>query len=280
VVLFKLLYEPSKGIVAYLLIILVLFVIFHGKSPLKRKILSLAIFLISGILGLIIFKVPTKNVLLPLLSGLFGVSGMIMGLNDKTSIPPQKDCVVPFSKKYFLITLVATILAAFAAFFPGFSTSHTAIFSSFFLKDVGDEGYLVLNGGINTANMAISVATLYSIEKARNGAIVTVMELLKTIDFMELLIFFFVMAASTSIACIMTLKLCDVFSEFVPKMNYSLIAFAVILIIIFFTAVFSGFLGLLLLVASKSRGIICAKLEIARNNLLGCLVVSVILYFL
>lgn len=280
IALFRLLYEPSKVFVGYILAALVMFVIFHGKNPLRKKFLSLVLFVISGMLGMIVFKIPVKNVLLPLLSGLFGVSGMILGLSEKTKIPFQKETCVLFSRNYLLITFVATVLAAFAAFFPGFSTSHTAIFSSFILKDMGDEGYLVLNGAINTANMAISVVTLYSIEKARNGAIVTISSLLDKITFLELVIFFLVMAASTAISAIMTLKMCDWFSRIIPKVNYSIIAFAVIGIIVLFTIIFSGIPGILILIASTALGIICAKLEIARNNLLGCLVLSVILYFI
>ena len=56
----------------------------------KRKIPSLIVFIISGVLGLFVLNSGIEEPLLPLLSGLFGSSLLIISIKNKTKIPRQR----------------------------------------------------------------------------------------------------------------------------------------------------------------------------------------------
>jgi putative membrane protein len=276
IAIFEFLETPIKLILPYLLIaILIIFNILG-----KKHLLSAAMLILSGILGFIVFKIPQKEILLPLLSGLFGISGLIISLCDKTNIPIQKETKYAFDKKFILPCISATIVGGLAAFLAGFSSSHSAILAQTISPKLGDEGFLVLSGGINTANMAISIVTFYTLQKARNGSIVTIMELLKTIGIKEMILFFLVMLMAGSFATILALYLSNLFSKIIVNVNYQVLASTIIILIITICIIFSGLIGIAILLASTALGIICNKLEVARNNMMGCLIIPVIIYLL
>ncbi|MBT4336344.1 hypothetical protein HOD66_03205, partial [Candidatus Woesearchaeota archaeon] len=182
-------YPLVKGAIGYILALIMIFMI--GKDKGKR-LKSLVLFLIAGCLGLLIFSIPTLNQpLFPLLSGLFGFSILLLSLLQKSKIPKQ-DLSKPLtiSKKNVAKSVTAASGVGFiAAFLPGFGSSQAAIVATNIVGDIGDEGFLSLVGGINTANFLISIGTAYALQKARNGAILTVNKLLGEIGIQEVLLF-------------------------------------------------------------------------------------------
>src|SRR3990172_11137557 len=56
----------------------------------RKKFLAFLVFAISGILGLTVLNIGMKEPLLPLLTGLFGTSSMILAIKDKTRIGKQE----------------------------------------------------------------------------------------------------------------------------------------------------------------------------------------------
>ena len=70
------------------------------------------------------------------------------------------------------------------------------------------------------------------------------------------------------------------FSQKITKINYtalSITTLVFLLIIIFFI---SGFLGLIVLIASTLTGIYCISLGVRRTNMMGCLLLPTILLYL
>src|SRR3989344_7875353 len=88
-------------------------------------------------------------------------------------------------------TAGASIIGSLAGFFPGLGPAQAAALGTVFLKGSGKE-FLVLVGGLGTANMVTSLITLFALDKARNGAIVVVRELADKIGLKELMIFLLV----------------------------------------------------------------------------------------
>ena len=56
----------------------------------KKKVMALIIFLLAGILGIATLNLPIKEPLLPLLTGLFGASGLFASIKQKTTVPEQR----------------------------------------------------------------------------------------------------------------------------------------------------------------------------------------------
>mgnify|MGYP006293154587 CR=1 FL=1 len=259
-------YDLIRDYIAYILIAIMIYLI--------RDVSSLMMFLLSGLTGLVVLNLPLSNPLFHMLSGLFGLS--ILLLSTESTIPEQEhDTEMRFDPAP---TAAATGVGFFAAFLPGFGSSQAAIIASSFV-DVGDEGFLTLTGGINTANMLISILSVYALDKARNGAIVAV-RTFGEVDLDMMLIFLAAAMITAGIATILGIKLSKVFCRFITKVNYKYLIYSIISSIALLSFIFDGFLGLAVLTHSAAVGILSAKKGVAKNNLMGCLIIPVIIFFI
>src|SRR3989344_254959 len=265
--------------IGYILIVIVLFMIWRQKG---KRLYALLAFLLAGVLGLLVFNISSlKQPLFPLLSGLFGLSLLLVSLSAKVAIPAQKTTSpLTLSKKNLFKTVsAASGMGYIAAFLPGFGSSQAAIVATEVVGDVGDEGFLTLVGGINTANMLISIATVYTLEKARNGAIVAVKELLTTITTAQLLQFIAIALVVAGFASLLTIYCSKIFASVIVKIPYAKLIMGIMLFITALTLYFDGLLGLLVLLTSTALGLLVSQWGVGKNHLLGCLILPVILYF-
>ncbi len=270
-----------KGVIGYILAAIMIFMI--GKDKGKR-LKSLILFLLAGSLGLLVLVgiAGLKQPLFPLLSGLFGFSILLMSLLQNSVIPKQ-DLNRPLTisnKNVGKSVSAATGVGFVAAFLPGFGSSQAAIVATNIVGDIGDEGFLSLVGGINTANFLISIATAYILGKARNGAILTVNKLVGSIGMQEMLLFLGVALVAGGMATILTIMLSKVFSKFIVKVKYSHIVWSIIIFITLLTFYFDGFIGLAILATSTAIGLLASCWGVGKNHLMGCLILPVILFFL
>src|SRR3989338_8974448 len=265
-------------IIGYLLIGIIAYMVLKEKS---KRLKSLVVFLLAGVLGLLVFSIPNlRQPLFPLLSGLFGFSILIESLRQKSVIPKQKYQPLKISNKNMVKSVsAATGMGFIAAFLPGFGSSQAAIMATNIVGDIGDEGFLTLVGGINTANMLISIATAYALNKSRNGAIVTVNQLLGSIGFKEMMLFMGVSLIAGGVATILTLSLSKVFSKYIVKVNYAAIIISILVFITLLAFFFDRFIGLLILLTATALGLYTSYLNVGKNHLMGCLILPVILYF-
>src|SRR3989344_151691 len=269
-----------KGIMGYLLALIMIYMIAREK---KKWLKSLTLFFLAGVLGLIVFNIPTLNQpLLPLLSGMFGFSLLLLSLNQNSKIPKQnEDKPLTLSKKNLIKSVSAASGMGFiAAFLPGFGSSQAAIVATTVVGDIGDEGFLTLVGGINTANMLISIATAYILNKSRNGAILVVNQLLNGINFKTMLIFLAVALIAGAAASILTLNISKIFCKYIVKVNYKALIISILIFVSILSIVFDSWIGLLILITSTFIGIAAAELGIGKNHLMGCLILPVILFFI
>ncbi len=268
--------QPTVG---YLLIVIVMLMIAREK---KKWLKSLALFLLAGVLGLLVLTaLPMKQPLLPLLSGLFGFSILLYSLFQRSVIPPQQFSApleLPFKNTAKAVS-AASGMGFIAAFLPGFGNAQAAIVATTVVKDIGDEGFLTMVGGINTASMLISIGTAFAIDKARNGAIVAVKELLGLITLENLLLFIGVSLAAGGIAVMLTIISSKVFARYIVKVNYRYIVYGIVAFVSLLTAFFDGFLGITVLLTATAIGLLASFWGVGKNHLMGCLLLPVILFF-
>jgi putative membrane protein len=272
-------YSWTTMIVGYLLIAIMGYMILKEKG---KKLKCLAAFLLSGSLGLLVFNIPSlEQPLFPLLSGLFGFSILLVSLAQETKIPKQ-DFSKPLTiskKNYAKSVGAASGMGFMAAFLPGFGSSQAAIIATNIVGDIGDEGFLSLVGGISTANMLISIAAIYAIEKARNGAIVVISELIGKISLEMMLVFLGVALVAGGVGALITLKCSKLFAKLIVKVNYTYLIYGILIFVTLLVFYFDGFLGLTILATSTAIGLLASSWGIGKNHLMGCLVLPVILYF-
>ncbi len=269
-----------ENYIGYILIAIMLYMILKDK---QKRLRSLTAFLLSGALGIIVLTaIPNlTQPLFPLLSGLFGFSILLTSLAQSSKIP-QQDFTKPLTitKKNTLKSVTAASGVGFlAAFLPGFGSSQAAIIATNIVGDIGDEGFLSLVGGINTANMLISIATAYILQKARNGAIVTVNSLLGELSLQHVIFFIFTALIVAGIATLLALTISKIFARIIVQINYVKIVLTILIFITFLTFYFDGFVGLLILLTATAIGLVTSYLEVGKNHLMGCLILPVILFF-
>lgn len=277
----KFLYPLTKDYIGIALVAVVCFLILR-EPTLHKKCWSFILFFTSGILGMLVLNVPTlKQPLFHLLSGLFGLSLLVMSIWEKSIIPQQISVREIIISKLILIksTIGAVLAGYFAGFLPGFGSSQAAIVAQTFLKNIGDKGFLILIGGINTVNMVVSIATMYLLEKARNGAILTVGKIIGKTSFEVMILFLIVSIIVAGIATWLSLSLSKIFAHLISKAPYAKIVASIIVFIVILSFYFDGLIGLLIVTTATAVGITASLQKIGKNHLMGCLLVPVIIYF-
>ena len=275
-------YEAIQQWIGWILLGVVIYMIFIEKG-MDKKFWSLIVFSVAGVLGIIVLTMPNlKQPLFPLLSGLFGLSMLIVSLTKKVEIPKQRITEhIKISKVDTVRSLTAGLsVSSIFAYLPGLGPAQAAILGSQIMGKLGTYQFLILIGSINTVNMAVSLITLYTIDKARNGAVLAIKEILTSLDLNVLVIFLAAMLFAGGIAVFLALFLTRIFVKVIEKINYSMLCIFAISLITILAFYFSSWLGLLILITSTAVGVIPNIVNVKRSHSMGCLMLPVILFFL
>ncbi|MFH0978879.1 MAG: tripartite tricarboxylate transporter permease [Candidatus Woesearchaeota archaeon] len=272
-------YPFFQAVMGWLLLAIILYMVLRDRL----RWWAALVFILSGVLGLVVLNIPgLKNPLFPLLSGLFGIATLLFSLNETSTIPPQQESPdIKVKTGVAVKALSAGQISGFlTAMLPGVGPSMAAVLSLQVFKDLGDHGYMLLQGSINTVNFVLSLAALLVLDKARNGSIIAVQQLLESITLGHIMVFLAVTVLSAGIALLLTLWFARIFCRLVSLVNYRVLVLTIIIFIIVLTPILSGWTGLLILLTSTSVGLIPATVKCARVHAMGCLLLPVLLYFL
>ena len=284
---FTKIYTLTKNIIPYILIAVSGILILMEK----RKGLALLVFLLTGILGYSVLNLPNlKEPLLPLLTGLFGSSMLIMSIKNKPQIPEQKT-EFQFEKKKILKPIFGALISSpLCGFLPALGSGQAAILGQTIINtkknnlnktsSEDNKNFLILLGATNILVMGFSFITLYLLSKTRTGAAYAIKELLGSLSLNGLILILIAVLISGIIAFFLTKFLAKVFSSKINKINYSLFSKIALMILVIIVFLVSGFLGLLILIISTLTGIYCLSLEVKRTNMMGCLLIPTILFYL
>lgn len=278
IVIVPLLYDLIQPYIGWILLIVTGFLIMRDGKPL----IALCLFLVSGLLGYVVLDMAMDQPLLPMLSGLFGVSSLILSLQDVGSVSLQdtEASIIVEKKDLFRCISAATLSGWITSMFPGLGSAQAAILSSVIFRDLGSHLYLIVVGGINTVNFTLSIVTFYTLGKARNGAIVAITELIKAIDLYQVSLFCSVALFAGGIATLLAVGIGKVAAVWIDRVPYEKITVAVISLVVLLVYYFSGTIGLMVLLVSSALGMLAPLLGVARIHLMGCLLVNVLLYLL
>lgn len=236
------------------------------------------VFLASGLLGLFTFRYSFlawnggASVLMPLLSGLFGISVLISASGGR--MPPQSAAVTyPARKDLFRCSCTGSLAGAVVGWLPGLSnaTANAVLASAI---DYGEDrrGYIVATSAANTANAFLGLAALYAVGRTRNGVMVA----LDTLDlppFTALLAVAALAAALAYAATVLFSGTAGVFSR-VPLRPLNLV---VILFVTILSFLLCGPFGLFVLAVATLVGRVPALVEVRRVFCMGAVMVPVIL---
>jgi putative membrane protein len=273
----KYVYHHISSYVKYFIVIVIIFMILKDK----KKVWAIIVFLISGVLGvLVLSSVTIKNPLFPMLSGMFGVSTLLYSLKDNNTLPKQKNSVnIPVKIKLFFKSIFSGCFSGFlTAITPALGAGMASAISATFTKGLGDKGFMILIGSISTFNFVLSLVTYYTLDKARNGSIIAVQELLESLSLNYLIIILLTVLIVGSISVLLSLVLSKFFLSIVFKINYKKLTLSIILLIFFMALILSNYIGILILIVSTAIGLIPAIKKITRTMAMGCLMLPVLLF--
>ena len=273
-------YPYAERIMPFILILASCFLVYFEKSG---KIWAVIIFALSGILGLATLNLPLKEPLLPLFTGLFGISSLLTSLSKKEGIPEQRitrigSIKIKFSS--FIKSISASAIASpLCSFLPGMGSGQAAVIGSEVVGKLSRKEFLILLGSINTVVTGLSFVTLYAIGKARTGVAVAVGKIAE-LSLADLIAITLAIVFSGILAFFITLYVAKGFSRVISKINYQKLS---IFIIVFLTAInfiFSGWLGMLVMAVSAVLGLLCIYSGIRRTHMMGCLIIPAIMLYI
>jgi TctA family transporter len=265
-----------------------------------RKMIALAVFLGSGILGFIVLhgNMPSNpffvgtfdNLLFPLLSGLFGVPSLILSLN-RSRIPPQESGAHVNIKLGNV--LKGTIVGAIVGWCPGVTPTTGAVIASFFTpkKKVNpidsSKDFITMVSALGTSATVFNLVALTTIGKGRSGAMLAVREIigpqeinasLNQISPVFSLLLFSIFIASI-VGFTLTFVLGKGISKKLENVNIEKINLAVLLLLILLICLMTGPIGLVVLVTATCLGLIPPLVGVKRVQLTGCLLLPIALFF-
>ncbi len=272
--LIKYAHNAIETILPYILIATSFFLIFLEKNKFK----ALSVFLITGVLGYIVLSPLEMNQpLLPLLTGLFGSSTLILSLKNKTKIPEQK--INKPKIKLFKPLIGAFIASPLCSFLPGLGSGQAAVIGNLISRQ-NNKGFLVLLGATNTFVMGFSFLALFAISRTRTGAAAAIKEILSNFSNNVLFLIIIVLLISGIIAFFLVKNLSKFLIKKVQKINYMWLAIGTLIFLVILISFISGWKGLLVLITSTITGLYCISLGVRRTNMMGCLLLPVILFYL
>lgn len=267
-------YPLIKKIIPFLLIAVSIILILLEK----KKLTALFAFLMAGLLGWSVLNIQQINQpILPLLTGLFGVSILIMSIKTKMQIPKQK--ITKSKTKLFKPVIGALIASPICSFLPGLGSGQAAILGNI-ISRTDRKGFLVLLGTTNTIVMSFSFVSLYLISRTRTGAAVALQKILGEFSLKILVLILTTSLISGVIAFFLTIYLAKFFSKRITKMNYTILSSITLGILVIIVFLVSNFLGLIILAVSALTGIYCISLGVRRTNMMGCLLIPTIIFYL
>lgn len=278
---FPLVYEKIQNWIGLILLLTVAYMILK-ENDLNSRFWAFIVFLLSGILGIIVLNYPNLNQpLFPMLSGLFGLSLLITSMNKNVEIPKQyiTDMIKVDKINTFKSLVSATISGSLVSWLPGMGPAQAAIIGSNIIGKINNYCMLILIGGINTVSMLISLVALYTIEKARNGSIIAIMQLLGRIEINTFILYVGISLFAAGITSFITLFISKIISSRINSVNYKKLSFAIIFFITLITFYFSSFIGVFVLLISTAIGLIPSIVNVKKSHAMGCLILPVILYF-
>jgi len=245
----------------------------------KRKLFAFFAFFLAGVLGLIVLNMNLKEPLLPLLSGLFGTSGLFFSIKQKTKIGKQELLFKSPKTENKKVLLSSAIFSPLGFFFPALSSGQIAIISNQFVK-ADKKNFLFMLGTITTLTMCLSFLGLFLIGKTRTGSAAAIKSLMGVPNWKVFLLILIVMILSGVISFFAVRFLSKKFVFLLEKVDYSIISIITIILIGLFTFFISGFLGLLVLITATATGVYCISLGVKRTNMIGCLILPTIIFYL
>lgn len=242
---------------------------------------STGVFLVSGILGLFTFRyaylfsssLGTGAILMPLLSGLFGISVLLF--SGKGAIPPQTFSGISLENRGIVRgTILGTVAGVVVGWLPGLSNATAnGVLAS--VVDCGRDRreYILATSAANTTNALVGLAAFYAVERTRNG----VVSALSAIEVPPLHLLLVSATLAAFLAYVVTVASAGL-AHHLEGIDRTLLAAAVTVFVTIVAFLTTGPFGLLILALATAAGCVPRLLAVPQVFCMGAVMLPVILF--
>ena len=288
------LHDISKPFTWIILLVASVYLTYKLTRSTRDFLWSLLLFVLSGILGWIIFQTPISSgvSLMCTFSGLFGISTILFSLNDSSTLPHQNPFYeLDLDLNKFKSIFAGGITGAILGFLPGFGPAQgTVIAQAASGTDDNDDddtvNFLLATSGLNVSDCLFSLIAIYIIGNPRSGIAVYMSYLISKMTLNHLAIFIFASLIAVSVSLVLSLKLGDSFSRLMGGVDYKKLSLGVIILQILILYVFIfyykapfGYMTLAL-VTSTALGMLPHYIGVGKSHLMGVLIIPAIVIYM
>lgn len=287
-------YELLKPVTWILLLIASIYLIYKVTSTLKGFLWSTLLFILSGILGWIIFQAPLSSgiSLMCVFSGLFGISTILFSLNDNSTIPHQnKFYELNLDSAKIKSIMTGGTTGAILGFLPGFGPAQGSVIAQSASgqsnnDDENTTNFLLAISGLNTSDCLFSLIAIYLIGNPRSGIAVYMSYLISEFNLSHLIVFIFASLIAVSLSLALCLKLGDSFSKLMSGIDYRKLSIAVIVLQVILLYIFGLYYQAplpyltLMLVTSTAMGLLPHYLNVGKSHLMSVLIIPAIIIYM
>lgn len=271
-------YEFIRPHIHWILISIMCYMFLRDRSP-----WSFVVFALAGSLGYLVLNggFLGRFAVLPMLTGLFGLSNMIKSVRDRVEIPEQRGSTQKVGKREIIEGgLTGSLSGILVGLLPGVGAAQATFLSREVLGDRSEMKFMIAMGGVNTVVAVFSILALWMIGVTRSGIAVVVNELLGTITFNDMVVFMGAVVLAGGISAALTLFISRRFVNLFRKINYGKLSACIIALLVIMTLVFTGLPGVLVLLLSTAIGMVCVLSGTRRSYMMACLIVPTILFLI
>jgi putative membrane protein len=248
----------------------------------KKKGFALAVIALSSAMGIIALSGggAVKSPLLALTLGFFGVAPLLHSMKNRGSAKRQTVGEKGIEGKVVLEgALLSAFGAALVSALPAVGPNQAALIVKTLVGKIKTKSYLLLLGGINTANMFFSLIVLYALGKSRTGIAAAIKQLVE-LQPEHMLALTGAALIAIAFGGIATLAVSKHLVGAIGRINYSklnLLVLAGLITIVFF---FSNPLGMIAFSTATLIGFGAIAFGVKRSNCMAFLMAPTILYYL
>ena len=206
---------------------------------------------------------------------------ILISIFQKTKLPDKFTYEEDFIERKNVLSCigVGSISGIIAGLLPGLGATQSTILTQQVFKK-GNDGreFLISIGAITTCDIVYSILALWLISNPRSGIAIGVSKLME-VGFQETMIFIIIIIISAAIATITNLKITKLTMNLLRKINYQKLCIYTTAFLLVLTLIFSGIIGILILLVSIAVGMIPNYVNIRRTYGMGCLIFPTILFF-
>lgn len=243
---------------------------------------AFAVFAVSGILGVFALGCSylawpasgESGVLMPLLSGLFGVSVLLGGSQGKMPEQQFQGLDIP-AGALRRGSILGSAAGALVGWLPGLSSATAnTLLTSVVGYDSNPREYILATSAANTVNAFLGLAAFYAISRTRNGVMAAISALEDMPPATAILLAGALAAVGAYLLTILFSRAAGLFSG----VNVRALNRAVIIFIVMLSFVLCGPFGILVLLLATAVGCVPALVNIRRVYCMGAIMLPVMVY--